>query len=59
MAQQEQTAEEQLRAYVAGRDRWTHVVTDQGWHVVRDQAGILRARNRDPRVVLETLERRR
>lgn len=62
MAQQdqatdEQRAEQRLREYVAARERWTHVVIDGGWHVVRDQAGVLRARHRDPRIALEILER--
>jgi len=34
-------------------------MTPAGFREVRDSAGILRARNRDPRVVMEMLERPR
>lgn len=52
-----ETAEQQLEAWVKERRGWKYKV-ENGYHVVRDPLGELMARNQDPAVAMEILERR-
>jgi hypothetical protein len=47
-----------LEAWVRARRKWTYVIDYAGFHVVRDPTGELMARNLDPAVAMEILERR-